>query len=384
MGLGYEAIGVMNVTGGSTFECTQNFLITAKGTMNVDGGNVIISGKLTNLGVDTTFKNATVKINKLDSDAALFLDGTITIQVEDATGSSYAIRVKDGVVFNDSYIIGTVNETVRLLGSATFNGGFKCAYLQGSSAGVGGTVTIEDGTVVEASYGVEFSNNYVINGGTIKLAGGNASGKIWGMVFQSAAYEINTDLIVIGNDGTYAPIHFTNATATINSSITQTNSGGEPLYISSSSVVTLGTDAIIDTLSVHGAGTLVLDVTGMSAGEYANVRCTASGFTGTLEIIGNDLFTAEIKNGKIVLVDNTVAKIGDRCFLTLEAAIDAAQAGEQVWELDWVSGAQNRVVQTKICSGDKMLLSNVEISAPRDGFCQLTGNFVIFGAISFS
>jgi hypothetical protein len=63
---------------------------------------------------------------------------------------------------------------------------------------------------------------------------------------------------------------------------------------------------------------------------------------------------------------------------------DAAQAGEQVWELDWVSGSQNRVVQTKICSGDKMLLSNVEISAPRDGFCQLTGNFVIFGAISFS
>ena len=63
---------------------------------------------------------------------------------------------------------------------------------------------------------------------------------------------------------------------------------------------------------------------------------------------------------------------------------DAAQAGEQVWELDWVSGNQNRVVQTKICSGDKMLLSNVEISAPRDGFCQLNGNFVIFGAISFS
>ena len=62
----------------------------------------------------------------------------------------------------------------------------------------------------------------------------------------------------------------------------------------------------------------------------------------------------------------------------------AAQAGEQVWELDWVSGNQNRVVSTKICSGDKMLLSNVEISAPRDGFCQLTGNFVIFGAISFS
>lgn len=63
---------------------------------------------------------------------------------------------------------------------------------------------------------------------------------------------------------------------------------------------------------------------------------------------------------------------------------DAAQAGEQVWELDWVSGEQNRVVQKKICFGEKLLLSNVEISAPRDGFCQLTGSFVIFGAISFS
>jgi hypothetical protein len=55
-----------------------------------------------------------------------------------------------------------------------------------------------------------------------------------------------------------------------------------------------------------------------------------------------------------------------------------------VWELDWVSGAQNRVVSTKICSGDNLILSNVEISAPRDGFCTLTGNFVIFGTIAFT
>lgn len=60
------------------------------------------------------------------------------------------------------------------------------------------------------------------------------------------------------------------------------------------------------------------------------------------------------------------------------------EANPLVWELDLVSGAQNRVVSTKICSGDNLILSNVEISAPRDGFCTLTGNFVIFGAISFS
>lgn len=60
------------------------------------------------------------------------------------------------------------------------------------------------------------------------------------------------------------------------------------------------------------------------------------------------------------------------------------EANPLAWELDWVDGAQNRVVSTKICSGDNLVLSNVEISAPRDGFVTLTGSFVIYGAIDFS
>ena len=60
------------------------------------------------------------------------------------------------------------------------------------------------------------------------------------------------------------------------------------------------------------------------------------------------------------------------------------EANPLAWELDWVDGAQNRVVSTKICSGDNLILSNVEISAPRDGFVTLTGNYVIFGAIAFT
>ena len=79
---------------------------------------------------------------------------------------------------------------------------------------------------------------------------------------------------------------------------------------------------------------------------------------------------------------------------SVTAIMDAAEAqnftglsqesNPLVWELDWVDGAQNRVVSTKICSGDNLILSNVEISAPKDGFCTLTGNYVIFGAIAFS
>jgi hypothetical protein len=79
---------------------------------------------------------------------------------------------------------------------------------------------------------------------------------------------------------------------------------------------------------------------------------------------------------------------------SVTAIMDAAEAqnltglsqesNPLAWELDWVDGAQNRVVSTKICSGDNLILSNVEISAPRDGFCTLTGNFVIFGTIAFT
>ena len=98
----------------------------------------------------------------------------------------------------------------------------------------------------------------------------------------------------------------------------------------------------------------------------------------TTDVSGNWIEQEKTKHN----IDGSIVAIMDEG--EAQNFTDAAQAGEQVWELDWVSGAQNRVVSTKICSGDKMLLSNVEISAPRDGFCQLTGNFVIFGAISFT
>lgn len=61
MGLGYEAIGVMDVDATSTFETTQSFLVTAKGTMNI-AGKAIVAGTLTNNGViNLTAEGATLK-----------------------------------------------------------------------------------------------------------------------------------------------------------------------------------------------------------------------------------------------------------------------------------------------------------------------------------
>ena len=77
----------------------------------------------------------------------------------------------------------------------------------------------------------------------------------------------------------------------------------------------------------------------------------------TTDVSGNWIEQEKTKHN----IDGSIVAIMDEG--EAQNFTDASQAGEQVWELDWVTGEQNRVVQTKICSGDKMLLSNVEISA---------------------
>ena len=93
MGLGYEAIGVMDINSGSTFETTQSFLITAKGTMNVNGGNVKTVGTLTNNGTINVTGESTLNIEKLEGSSIDLNEGAI---------------VKNSTVGGDAYIAGNV------------------------------------------------------------------------------------------------------------------------------------------------------------------------------------------------------------------------------------------------------------------------------------
>ena len=64
MGLGYEAIGVMNIDETSAFECTKDFLVTAKGAMNIEG-HAKVAGALTNNGSIVLANNkATLESNE--------------------------------------------------------------------------------------------------------------------------------------------------------------------------------------------------------------------------------------------------------------------------------------------------------------------------------
>lgn len=93
-------------------------------------------------------------------------------------------------------------------------------------------------------------------------------------------------------------------------------------------------------------------------------------------------------------VDGSVTAIvttgdGDATGMTI-ANIKTAFASEAMaWALMFVDGTQNRQPEGGtspnvgiICSGTKMTFSNIEVSAPKDGYAQVTANFQIFGGIT--
>ena len=66
-----EGYGIMNVNSGSTFQSTQNFLVTEKGTMNVNGGNVEVKGKVEVKGTLTSHGDIYGEITKASNDAVI-------------------------------------------------------------------------------------------------------------------------------------------------------------------------------------------------------------------------------------------------------------------------------------------------------------------------
>ena len=109
MGVGQAAIdpegyGIMNIDATSTFETTQSFLVTANGTMNVNGGNVNIAGTLTNNGTMVVAAESNVEVTgNLNVNGTLNSAGNITANIVKAptatiqlTGGIYTTEPQDG------------------------------------------------------------------------------------------------------------------------------------------------------------------------------------------------------------------------------------------------------------------------------------------------
>ncbi|MBE6342970.1 MAG: T9SS type A sorting domain-containing protein [Lentimicrobiaceae bacterium] len=81
-----------------------------------------------------------------------------------------------------------------------------------------------------------------------------------------------------------------------------------------------------------------IDATGMAIGDEINLTADLSNHAGTLEVINNDNLDAEIINGKIVLVEKPVAKIGETEYATLQAALNAAAQTEELTTIQLLAG----------------------------------------------
>lgn len=80
---------------------------------------------------------------------------------------------------------------------------------------------------------------------------------------------------------------------------------------------------------------------------------------------------------------------GDTTGMTIADIKTAFATEAMAWALMFVDGSQNRQPEGGtspsigiICSGSKMTFSNIEVSAPKDGYAQVTANFQIFGGIT--
>lgn len=143
MGLGQasttpEGYGIMNVNSDSTFQSTQNFLITEKGTMNINGGNVIIGGNArANNGNVTLTNNGIIKVSGT-SDIVSNVNGTGWVYINGATLGADTKLTGAKVRF--------ASGTNNVNGSVIDNGCFQVGI--GAYAGVDANVDTTNGVIV--------------------------------------------------------------------------------------------------------------------------------------------------------------------------------------------------------------------------------------------
>ena len=168
MGLGYEAIGVMDVDKTSTFETTQSFLVTAKGTMNVAGTANLAA--LTNNG-QVNVAGGTVKVangKTLANAGTVYVTGNATIDAK-VTGAGWFYM--NGVNLNaatklDGAKVAFINGTNNVVGSTIKNGFF--------SVGVGQNAEAEKAAAFATANGIALEN-VVVNVSENATIGGNGA-----------------------------------------------------------------------------------------------------------------------------------------------------------------------------------------------------------------
>ena len=121
-----------------------------------------------------------------------------------------------------------------------------------------------------------------------------------------------------------------NATYAVTGEFSGSDLGTGTLIIKKGANVSVG--------SIKAGANVVVDAEGMAAGDEINFTANLSQFTGTLSVINNDNLEAKIIDGKIVLVEKPVAKIGETEYATLQEALNAAAETEELTTIQLLAG----------------------------------------------
>lgn len=161
MGLGYEALGIMDIDATSTFEVTQNFLVTAKGTMNI-AGKASVTGTLTNKGA----------INLTDKAATLTATAGLTVNTDVA---DYKVAYIENVykLVEKDYIAQVGDQKFEVFTEAL------------DAVGDGGTITLLGGAFDESDKEIDFTKAI-----TFTITGAALEAKLPVITFQNANVNI--------------------------------------------------------------------------------------------------------------------------------------------------------------------------------------------------
>ncbi len=180
MGLGYEAIGVMNIDATSTFETTQSFLVTAKGTMNVNGGTVKIVGTLTNNG--TVYATGAANLEAKVTGAGWFYMNGVSLDADTKL---------------DGAKVAFINGTNSVVGSTIKNGWFNVGVGNNNDADAAAAFAQANGIAL-GDVTVNVSDNAVISGNGDTYSGWVGSAYSADKNTNKYALNINNSLATFG------------------------------------------------------------------------------------------------------------------------------------------------------------------------------------------
>lgn len=278
-----DSIAVRIMDGGSlTIEenVTINHLDVVANGFSTTGENMTIEGTLYALSLKQWTSNGTITVTETGKVILGNGDGQLDLAYGNGT-----------VTIN-----GTGDKTVDQ---------FKAGY--SGTRGNGNTLNLNNTSFdAGAWFNVNGSNGiFNVNNSVLKVSGG----------------DFNGDLTVTSTGN---KINLTNGSE-LKAGVLTLGEGNQ-LKLDATSKVTAKT--------VTGAGTLVIDATGMKAGDtYENIAADLSGYTGAIQVENNNL-NAEIVDGKIVLKAAPVVSVDGVEYADLESALKAIEANSVVEILD--------------------------------------------------